>query len=125
RFACDVLSRGTGEIGMQLHTCDSPPELPLTEDDYRHHPHLIEYSQDLIREKVKVMTETLETVFGVKMVSHRAGRFSFNEVYAKILIDLGYLVDGSVTPGVSWKAYAGDPKGSGGTDFRGFPREPY
>src|SRR3954462_13843490 len=63
-FAKDVLARGTGEIGMHLHAWNSPPEIPLTEDDYRHHPYLIEYSQDLIREKVKVMTETLETVFG-------------------------------------------------------------
>jgi hypothetical protein len=110
---------------MHLHAWHSPPEMPLTEDDYRHHPYLIEFPEAQIREKVKMMTGSLEDTFGRKMVSHRAGRFSFNEIYARILIANGYLVDGSVTPGVSWKEYPGNPRGSGGTDFRHFPADPY
>ncbi len=124
-FAKDVLKRNTAEIGMHLHAWNSPPLKPLTEDDNRHHPYLIEYPEAVLREKVKVMTDTLEQTFGVKMLSHRAGRFSFDEVYARALVDHGYLVDGSVTPHVSWKTYAGDPKGKGGTDFSKFPEEAY
>ncbi len=124
-FGRDMLARGGGEIGMHLHAWNSPPEIALTADDYKHHPYLIEYSEHIIREKVKVMTDKLEDVFETKMVSHRAGRFSFNEIYAKILVEHGYLVDGSVTPGVSWKSYPGDPNGCGGTDFNGFPADAY
>lgn len=124
-FAKDVLARDTGEIGMHLHSWNSPPEIPLTDDDYKYHPYLIEFPEHLIREKVKVMTDTLENVFGTKMVSHRAGRFSFNEIYARILVEHGYLIDGSVTPNVSWKAYPGNPKGNGGTDFSKFPENAY
>jgi hypothetical protein len=124
-FGHDVLARGAGEIGMHLHAWNSPPVIPLTEDDYRHHPYLIEYPEDQLREKVKVMTCTLEEVFGVKMLSHRAGRFSFDAVYARTLVEHGYRVDCSVTPNVSWSSYKGDPNGSGGTDFSTFPESPY
>jgi hypothetical protein len=124
-FAHDVLDRDAGEIGMHLHAWNSPPIVPLTEDDNKHHPYLIEFPEPILREKVKVMTHTLEENLGVKMLSHRAGRFSFNEVYARALIDHGYLVDGSVTPHVSWKGYPGDPNGAGGTDFTNFPEQAY
>jgi hypothetical protein len=67
----------------------------------------------------------LESAFGEKMLSHRAGRFSFNEIYARILVEHGYLIDGSVTPNVSWKMYPGNPKGNGGTDFSKFPEHAY
>lgn len=124
-FAHDVLDHDSGEIGMHLHAWNSPPIVPLTADDNKHHPYLIEFSEPVLREKVRVMTDTLEQTLGVKMLSHRAGRFSFDEVYARALIELGYLVDGSVTPHVSWKNYPGDPRGVGGTDFTDFPEDAY
>jgi hypothetical protein len=61
----------------------------------------------------------------VKMRSHRAGRWAFDERYARILIDEGYTVDCSVTPFVNWAGAKGDPTRGGGTDYRGFPSEPY
>jgi hypothetical protein len=124
-FGKDLLARGAGEIGMHLHGWNSPPVVPLTEDDYLHHPYLIEYPEHLLREKVKVMTFTLENVFGVKMLSHRAGRFGFNSAYARALVEHGYRVDCSVTPHVSWAPYKGSPKGNGGPDFSNFPDSAY
>jgi hypothetical protein len=124
-FGRDVLARGAGEIGMHLHAWNSPPIVPLTANDDLHHPYLIEYPEEQLREKVKVMTCTLEDVFGVKMVSHRAGRFSFDAVYARALVEHGYRVDCSVTPNVSWQSYKGDPSGAGGTDFSTFPEAAY
>jgi peptidoglycan/xylan/chitin deacetylase (PgdA/CDA1 family) len=124
-FGRAVLARGTGEIGMHLHAWDSPPVTPLTDDDVQYAPYLIEYPEARIREKVKVMTDTLEGVFGVKMRSHRSGRWAFNETYARILVEHGYQVDCSVTPHVSWKFCAGDPAGSGGTDYTDFPETAY
>lgn len=124
-FGKDVLRRGTGEIGMHLHAWDSPPIVPLTDDDLATHPYLMEFPEPVIREKVLVMTGLLEDVFGRKMVSHRAGRWGFNETYAKVLIDHGYLVDCSVTPLLSWKSSVGNPKGSGGPDYTNFPDHAY
>lgn len=124
-FGRDVLARGAGEIGMHLHAWNSPPIVPLTEDDDRHAPYLIEYPLEQIRQKVRVMTQTLEETFGVKMLSHRAGRWSFNEQCARVLVENNYRVDCSVTPHVSWAFCNGAPSGRGGTDYSRFPASQY
>jgi hypothetical protein len=124
-FGRDALRRGAAEIGMHLHAWNSPPIHPLTADDYRYQPYLIEYPEPIIRDKVVFMTDLLEETFGVKMTSHRAGRWSMNAVYAGILVNQGYRVDCSVTPHVTWRPVPGDPAGEGGTDFSHFPEEAY
>jgi hypothetical protein len=124
-FAQDCLRRDTAEVGMHLHAWNSPPLIPLTDDDDQHHPYLIEYPENQIREKVQVMTEKLEDTFNTKMVSHRAGRWGFDEIYARVLVEFGYQVDCSVMPRVSWAPYKGDPKGKGGPDFTRFPDAAY
>jgi hypothetical protein len=124
-FGKDVLERETGEIGMHLHAWNSPPLVPLTQDDVGFQPYLVEYPTEVMREKIAVMTDVLENTFGVKMVSHRAGRWSFNEIYAQILVEKGYQVDCSVTPHVSWKLVPGDPEQNGGTDYSRFPDKAY
>ncbi|AZZ94347.1 deacetylase [Hahella sp. KA22] len=124
-FAKDCLERNTAEVGMHLHAWNSPPEESLTEDDYRYLPYLIEYPEALIEQKIDYLTKLLEDTFSSKMTSHRAGRWAFNEFYAQTLVRHGYLVDCSVTPGVSWRKNLGDPKQQGGTDYRGFPDAPY
>ena len=50
-FAKDAIARGTAEIGMHLHAWNSPPTDPLTDDDWRHKPYLIEYSDAAMRAK--------------------------------------------------------------------------
>jgi hypothetical protein len=124
-FGIDLLKRGKGEIGMHLHAWDSPPLIPLTPDDNRNHPYLTEYREPVMRDKIAFMTDLLEETFGVKMTSHRAGRWGFNSTYAKILAEKGYLADCSVTPHVSWSQYSGDPTQKGGPDYTDFPELPY
>jgi hypothetical protein len=124
-FARDVAARGAGEIGMHLHAWNSPPLVPLTGDDMHHQPYLIEYPEAAMRDKIRFMTDMLEERFGQKMLSHRAGRWGFNAVYARLLVEHGYTVDCSVTPHISWAEYPGDPNGAGGPDFRSFPELPY
>ena len=110
---------------MHLHAWNSPPLIPLTSDDFTYHPYLIEYPRRLMEEKVQTMTNLLEETFNTKMISHRAGRWSFNETYAEILARNGYRVDCSVAPLVSYKSHLGDPAGNGGTDYTQFPKHPY
>ena len=124
-FARDVLRRDTAEVGLHLHAWNSPPIVPLTDDDFKYQPYLIEYPSEIIGEKVHTLTGMLEDTFGVKMVSHRAGRWSMNPVYARALVDHGYRVDCSVTPHVSWQHAKGDPAQGGGTDFSQYPEGPY
>ena len=125
QFAVDVLSRGTAEIGMHLHAWDSPPLEPLTADDAGTQPFLIEYPPRVMREKIHELTARLEDTLGAKMLSHRAGRWAFDERYAEMLLDEGYRVDCSVTPLVSWKTTLGDPSQQGGSDYTTFPHEHY
>jgi hypothetical protein len=125
RFGRRVILRNSGEIGMHLHAWSSPPIKPLTHDDHATHPYLIEFSPDVMAEKVAFMTHLLQQQFGMKMVSHRAGRWAFNSTYARLLVEHGYLVDCSVTPHVSWRETIGNPAGQGGTDYTGFPSDPY
>lgn len=120
-FAVDVLARDAGEIGMHLHAWNSPPLIPLTEDDFACNPFLTQYPEPIMREKIRVITDRLQSEFGVPMLSHRAGRWGFNETYARLLIEFGYRVDCSVTPHVCWKqGYM-----PGEIDFRGFPEHAY
>jgi hypothetical protein len=124
-FAQSTLSRHTAEVGMHLHAWNSPPARPLTTDDDQFHPFLVEYPETAIREKVAYLTGLLEETFQTKMLSHRAGRWSFNARYARALMDHGYVVDCSVTPHVSWKTVMGDPGQAGGTDYTHFPESAY
>ena len=124
-FASDVIARNQGEVGMHLHAWNSPPEYPLTDDDWKWQPYLIEYPDDILDAKARFMTELLEESFGVAMKSHRAGRWAFDERYAAVLTRLGYCVDCSVTPRVNWQFTAGAPQGNGGTDYTHFPRQAY
>jgi hypothetical protein len=124
-FAKRVLRDQSGEIGMHLHAWDSPPHYALTCDDLTARPYLIEYPADVLRPKIAFMTKLLEDTFGRKMTSHRAGRWAFNGIYARALIEHGYLVDCSVTPGHSWESVLGDPSGNGGSDYTKAPAAPY
>lgn len=124
-FGKEVLRNGTGEIGMHLHAWNSPPVEPLTADDFEDHPYLMEYPEAVMRTKIGVMTDLLEDTFQIKMLSHRAGRWGFDEVYARLLVERGYQVDCSVTPHVSWRSASGVPGGRGGADFTQFPDHEY
>ena len=124
-FGKEVLKRHAGEIGMHLHAWDTPPLIPLTDDDFFFQPYLTEYPEDIMRAKIAAMTTLLKETFGIRPVSHRAGRWSLNETYAAVLAELEYLVDCSVTPHVSWKRTSGNPEGDGGTDYSEFPDSAY
>jgi hypothetical protein len=124
-FGRDVLARDAGEIGMHLHAWNSPPLHPLTDDDFHHQPYLIEYPEQIMKEKIKTLTRLLEDRFDQQMVSHRAGRWALDGRYAAVLLEEGYRVDCSVTPGVDWRRHPGDPEGNGGSDYKDFPDQPY
>jgi hypothetical protein len=124
-FGRDALRRETAEIGLHLHAWTSPPLIPLTRDDLEHHPFLIEWPDQVMRDKVHYLDDLLEDAFNVKMVSHRAGRWAFDGRYARLLAERGYLVDCSVTPFMSRRHETGAPDGSGGTDYTQFPDTAY
>ena len=123
-FGRDVVARDAGEIGMHLHAWNSPPLYPLTEDDFRYQPYLVEYPAAVMKEKIRILTRLLEDRFGRRMASHRAGRWAIDGRYASKLHDAGYRVDCSVTPGVDWSRNPGAPGGHG-SKYSAFPDRPY
>ena len=124
-FARDAVRRGQAEVGMHLHAWNSPPLVALTDDDFRHQPYLTEYPADVMRAKVRFLARLLRERFDSPIVSHRGGRWAFDENYARALAELGFRVDCTVCPHVSWRDATGDPAGRGGPDFRRFPSRPY
>jgi len=124
-FGREALRKGSAEIGMHLHAWNSPPLVPLTDDDDRHQPYLIDFPVELIRAKIAAITDLLEETFDTPMRSHRAGRWAMDARYVRALAERGYTVDCSVTPHFDWRKQPGAPLGGGGSDYRRFPELPY
>ncbi len=123
-FGHKVVREGGGEVGLHVHPWYSPPGAERF-DPAAPHQYLYELPDDLIAAKVGALTDLLARTFEVRPVSHRAGKWGFDERVARVLVDHGYLVDCSVTPGLSWRRIPGGPNGRGGPDFTGFPLVPY
>lgn len=124
-FGRALLRDESGEIGMHLHAWDTPPLVPLTDDDHNHHPPLIAFPTEMISAKILTMTELIGETFGVAPRSHRAGRWGFDGCYARALVEAGYVADCSVTPHIFWRY-----RGLGGAretvvDYRRAPEHAY
>lgn len=123
----EYLSSGRAEIGAHLHSWTTPPF--LEEDGYRrndkNHAFAHELPDDLCAEKLKNLTNLIETSFGERPLSFRSGRYGFNRNIARILANNRYVVDSSVTPYTSWASFKGIPGGDGGPDFRDKSAFPY
>ena len=123
RYFKEKQDNGLCEIGMHLHAWSTPPEYKLEQKE-RERPFIYEYPENVIEEKVEAITELLMNKFGRVPVSHRAGRWAFDQKYAECLKKHGYLVDCSVTPGINWchtKGHTGIP----GPDFSIEPLNAY
>jgi hypothetical protein len=109
---------------MHLHAWNTPPHAPLTEDDTKRMPYITDYPAEIVRRKCESMTRLLEDTFAVRPQSHRGGRWAFDSVVARVLLELGYHSDCSVTPHLDWSAPGGDSRVRA-PDFRAFPDAPY
>lgn len=123
-FAKKTQEEGRCEIGLHLHAWNSPPlyELPKQENGLAY---LIEYPDDIMKAKLDYLHRLLCDTFGETPISHRAGRWAMNQKYFDLLIELGYKVDCSVTPKISWKKSMGQTKNSFGSDYKKYPSSPY
>lgn len=80
-----------------------------------------EYGHDLERAKLAALTEMFRQQFGYQPLSFRAGRFGAGPHTGKILQDLGYRIDSSVTPHICWTSRRGEKR----PDYRGYGEMPY
>lgn len=113
---------GKAEIGAHLHPWTTPP-IQQGEEHTRAFPS--ELSDEALRAKLTALTEKIEAAFGKRPTSYRAGRWGFDMRQISLLKELGYIVDSSVTPGISWQKTRGALHGAGGPDFTNEPVAPH
>lgn len=112
--AKEWLSQDRCEIGVHLHAWNNPPLHPLT-GPHSGQSYLIEYPEEVMRQKFDTIYSLLQERFGITPTSHRAGRWAMNDTYFKILEEFGITVDCSHTPGISWSRSYGIT--CGGSDY--------
>lgn len=127
RLLASWVRTGDVEVGSHLHPWTTSPYVDrpgLRFNDVAHaFPHQL--PGDLLDAKLDVLTRQIEAAIGQRPTSFRAGRFGFDHSCALSLARLGYEVDSSVTPGVSWAATPGLPGGVRGPDFTGHTAVPF
>ena len=120
------LAKGTLEIGAHEHAWNSPPWFPLIKSPFkRGKPYLGEYPWFVIRKKLEYLTKFLEDTFQCPITSHRGGRWCLDDVIIRELNRLGYMVDCTCTPGISWAKKPGWSIGSRGTDWGSYANRPF
>ncbi|HUG90535.1 MAG TPA: polysaccharide deacetylase family protein, partial [Planctomycetaceae bacterium] len=113
---------GRCEIGAHVHPWCNPPFFPphdtIEPDGDSANSFLLNLPEHVQRAKIEWLTEAIETRFGRRPTSFRAGRYGLDIVGARILAGLGYRVDSSVIPFTDYSA-------EGGPDFSAAPYRPY
>jgi hypothetical protein len=115
----DEIARGA-EIGTHLHSEYIEPQRKhediagTASDEFP----CFAYDAEIEFAKIKNLTELIEKKLGVRPVSYRAARYGADLDTIKALGKLGYKVDSSATPGVSWTR-------QGGADHSRAPKQPY
>lgn len=116
---------GRAEIGAHLHPWTSPPFGPEEPQGTDHHTFPSELSLETFELKMAHLGAAIKSAFGRAPTSYRAGRYGFCESQTDVLSRLGYRVDCSVAPFMTYSHVAGMPGGRGGADFRKARPEPY
>lgn len=75
-------------------------------------------SYEVEKEKIKNLTDVIEKKLGVRPLWYRAARFGADDDTYKILDELGYEYESSVTPGIDWSD-------SGGVNYKNYPNQKY
>lgn len=101
------------EIGAHLHPEETPPFVRGFPDDTS----LMRLPFEARAEKLRTLTEAISAHFPTP-VSYRAGRWKLSTEDLGLLAELGYIVDSTVTPYVSWRVEQGP-------DFAGKRRPPH
>ena len=114
---------GCAEIGAHLHPWANPPFSGYSQDELCRHPFPSELPDSLFRAKLTALTDCVADRTGRRPTCYRAGRWGFCESHIPVLADLGYEIDCSVTPWVSWKQTPGAR--AYGPDYTEARSEPY
>lgn len=110
------------EIGAHLHAWSTPPIDHYWDNTERAYSYASEIPTSLFRAKLESLSGLLGEKRGARPTSYRAGRWGLSAAHTGVLLELGYLVDCSVTPLLSWEDAGARERGQ---DFREAPVRPY
>lgn len=88
------------EIGVHIHAWNSPPNYELP-NRFGGNAYITEYPIEIQREKIAFLKSLIQERTGVDPVVFRSGRWATDQKLYSILNELGFLVDCSVTPGIT------------------------
>ena len=112
---------GRAEIGAHLHPWTTPP-LSRWDRSATDAAYPSELPPGVFARKLECLTDLLARKLGASPRSYRAGRWGLSAAHIPVLLQLGYIVDCSVTPLLSW----GDPGArERGQDYSDAPVRPY
>ncbi len=107
-------------IGAHLHSEYIEPHVTILDPAGKVSAEFPCYAHDTETEhgKIKNLTELIEKRLSCRPIWYRAARYGADLDTIRILHDLGYRYDSSVTPGIDWS-------GIGGPDHSHAPLQPY
>ncbi|WP_167737509.1 polysaccharide deacetylase family protein [Sphingomonas parva] len=114
-FLAGLQRSGRAEIGTHLHPWVSPPH---EEEVTRRNSYHCNLPPGLERAKIIALTDEIARRFGRRPTVFKAGRYGFGPNTREVLIELGYTIDCSYVPHVS---FARD----GGPDYQNTPDQPF
>jgi hypothetical protein len=114
-FLGTLAEAGRAEIGAHLHPWVTPPHEEALSRANSYHGNL---PRALEHAKIAALTDAVEAGFGRRPTVFKAGRYGFGPHTAEALVALGYEVDCSFVPHVSFAA-------DGGPSFYGKPDRPF
>lgn len=117
----ELYQRKNCEIGTHLHPWNTPPYNGVpgrTYDERTVAYYMRDLGADRFRPKLESLTNAITTLTGERPRSFRAGRYGIDGPTLRVVSDLGYTTDTSVTPLAEHTA-------DGGPDFRSAPQIPY
>ena len=109
------------EIGAHLHPWTTPP-LSRWDRHENRAAYPAELPAGVFERKLECLTALLTTKLGEPPRSYRAGRWGLSAAHIPVLLQLGYIVDCSVTPNLSWTDSGARERGQ---DFSDAPVRPY
>jgi len=110
-----IADRGGCEIGAHCHPWNTPP---LVEANTPQHSMLANLPRDLQYAKIKCLHYAIASSFSNEPRLFKAGRFGYDAGVGRVLQQLAYRVDTSVTPYTSWAS-------AHGPDFTDVGPEPF
>jgi hypothetical protein len=114
-FLRGLKEEGRAEIGAHLHPWVTPPHEEEVTTFNSYHCNL---PPRLERAKMVELTEVIAAAFGERPTIFKAGRYGFGETTRRVLIELGYRIDCSYVPHMSFAA-------DGGPSYYRTPDQPF